>query len=228
MKEDRPLLPGRIEGLFQLLDAGDYTEAALCVGVLERRQRRWWHLGHRRLAAGGQLQQRLRSLRRQVVGQNKQAVLVGLAHVVEPLRRDAVAQQLVVLTIREQRAPGLRLPHRGRRRFRFRLRVGRDYDLADRLADLHELRRSGLRVRFELASFGPVVGLVVVIHVAQQQTALGAVDDDADVHIHPHRPEVLVSRLVELVETQAWTGRVHLQVECRGLDCLLFVTVQPG
>ena len=100
MKEDRPLLPGRIEGLFQLLDASDYTEAALCVGVLERRQHRWWHLGHRRLAAGGQLQQRLGSLRRQVVGQSKQAVFVGLAHVVEPLRRDAVAQQLVVPTIR--------------------------------------------------------------------------------------------------------------------------------
>ena len=46
--------------------------------------------------------------------------------------------------------------------------------------------------------------------------------------LDPHRPEVLVLRLVELVELHARVGRVHLQVEGRGLDGLLLVAGQPG
>jgi len=65
----------------------------------------------------------------------------------------------------------------------------------------------------------------VVIYVAKQQTALRFVNDEPDVFTYPHRPEVLVPRLVEPVEAHTRTGRVHLQVKRGGLDRLLAV---PG
>jgi hypothetical protein len=45
---------------------------------------------------------------------------------------------------------------------------------------------------------------------------------------NPHRPEVLVFRLVELVEAQAGTGGIDLQVERRRLDSLLLVDGQAS
>ena len=53
-------------------------------------------------------------------------------------------------------------------------------------------------------------------------------NDQPDVAVHPHRPEVLVLRLVELVEAHAGIGRVELQVERRRLDGLLLVAGQSG
>jgi len=76
---------------------------------------------------------------------------------------------------------------------------------------------------FQLPPLGPVVGLVVVIHVTEQQATLRFVNDQPDVCIHLHRPEILVLRLVEFVEAEARTCRVHLQVECRGLGGFLLV-----
>ena len=58
-------------------------------------------------------------------------------------------------------------------------------------------------MRLELASLGPVVSLVVMVHVAKQKAPLRLMDDEPDIGAHPHRPEVLVPRLVELVETPA-------------------------
>ena len=46
--------------------------------------------------------------------------------------------------------------------------------------------------------------------------------------LDPHRPEILVLRLVELVEAHARIGRVELQVEGRRLDGLLLVAGQSG
>ena len=74
----------------------------------------------------------------------------------------------------------------------------------------------------------PVVGLVVVIHVAKHQAVLNPVNDEPDVAADPHRPEVLVLRFVEFVKAQPWRRRVQLQVKGRGLDQLLLVARQAG
>ena len=68
----------------------------------------------------------------------------------------------------------------------------------------------------------------MVADVAEQQARLGPVDDQPDVAADPHRPEVLVLRLVELVELQPGLRRVDLQVEGRRLDGLLLVAGQAG
>jgi hypothetical protein len=54
------------------------------------------------------------------------------------------------------------------------------------------------------------------------------VNDQPDVAIHPHRPELFVLRLVQLMETHAGIGRIELQVERRRLDGLLLLASEPG
>jgi len=83
-------------------------------------------------------------------------------------------------------------------------------------------------VHLELASFGPVVGLVVVIHIAQKEATLRAMHDESDVGVDTHRPEVPVARLVELVELQPGMSRIELKIESGGFDGLLLVAGQPG
>src|SRR5260370_14401171 len=99
-------------------------------------------------------------------------------------------------------------------------------DLLHALANLHELRRTGLRVRLQLAPLGPGVRLVVVIDVAQQQAVLGAVHDEPQIEVHPHRPKVLVLGLVQLVKAKARLIGIELQIEGRGLHGLLLVAAQ--
>jgi hypothetical protein len=50
---------------------------------------------------------------------------------------------------------------------------------------------------------GRLESKMVVVHIAEEQTAGGLVDDDADVAADPDEPEVLVPRLVQFVEGQA-------------------------
>ena len=182
-------------------------------------------LRHAGLAAGRQFQQRLGRLRRQVVGQDQQRVLGRLLDVAEPLRRHAVAEQFVVGLVGEQRRF---LRGRRRRQGQFRLHIDRDDDLLDGLADFDQLRGARFGMRLQLAAFRPVIGLVVVIDVAEQKAGGRLVNDQPDVAAHPHRPEVLVLCLVELVEAHAGIGRVELQVERRRLDGLLLVAGQSG
>ena len=94
VEEDGPLLPGELEGALQLLDVRHDAEAALRVRVLERvgRRRRGRHA---RRPAGGQLQQRLRSLAGQAVRQSEQRPRRPGARR-QPLGGHAVAEQLLV------------------------------------------------------------------------------------------------------------------------------------
>ena len=80
VQEDRPLIPRKGKSTLQLRNARHDAEAALRVWVLERRSglRRLRYLW---LAASGELQQRLCGLRREVVRERKQRVLVGPANV---------------------------------------------------------------------------------------------------------------------------------------------------
>lgn len=81
-------------------------------------------------------------------------------------------------------------------------------------------------MRLQLAPFRPVVRLVVMADVAEQEARIALVNDQPDVRVHRNRPEVLVLRIVELVEVQARIGRVDLQVERGRLDGLLLVARQ--
>src|SRR5262245_4188747 len=83
-------------------------------------------------------------------------------------------------------------------------------------------------MRFEFAAFRPLVSLIVVAHVAEQEAPLAPVNDKSDVAINPHRPEILILHLVELVEAHAWICRVELQVEGRRLDSLLLLAREPS
>ena len=91
MQEDGPFLPGIFKSAFQFFDIVHHPEAALGIGVLERIGTRGCGLRGLRLAARGEFQQRLSGLARQVVGQSQQGIFVGLAHVMQPLSRHAVA-----------------------------------------------------------------------------------------------------------------------------------------
>ena len=74
----------------------------------------------------------------------------------------------------------------------------------------------------------PVVGLVMVVDVAEQQTGRRLVHDDRDVRIHTHRLEVLVLRFVQLVELQSRCRQIHLEVKGRGLDGFLLLSRETG
>ncbi len=231
VQKDGPLLPGVVERSLQRLHVRYYPEAALRV-----RMREWIgarHGRHRtvRRTAGCKLQQRLGGLARQVIGEVEERVLCRGPHVVQPLDRHAVAEQVVVRRAGEDRGPRRRWSAShgalaGRRDVH--LYIPWDLNLTNRLADLDELRSSCRRMPFQPPSFRPLIRGVVMIDVAEQQAGSRAVDDQPDVATDPNGPEVLVLRPVDLVQLQARMRRVHLQVERRGLDRLLLVAGQPG
>jgi len=68
----------------------------------------------------------------------------------------------------------------------------------------------------------------MVIHIAEKKAATGPVNDEPDVLADPYRPEVLVLCLIEFVEAQTRGSLIHLQIEGRGFDRLLFFAGQAG
>ena len=229
VQEDRPLLPGVVQRPLQRLHVRHHPEAALRVRMRERIGARHGRRRAVRGTAGRKLQQCLGGLARQVVGEVEQRVLRRGPHVVQPLDGHAVAQQIVVRRVGEERRPRRRRsasrgPFGGRGDVH--LHIPRHPNLANRLADLDELRSARRRMPFQSPSFGPLVRRVVMIDVAEQDAGSGPVDDQPDVATDPHGPEVLVLRPVDLVQLQARMRRVHLQVERRGLDRLLLVAGQ--
>ena len=73
-----------------------------------------------------------------------------------------------------------------------------------------------------------MIGVVVVIHVAQQQAGFGFVHDQSNVEAHANRPEPWIFRLVELVELQSRMGRVLSGDRRPGLHGLLLVAGELG
>lgn len=96
------------------------------------------------------------------------------------------------------------------------------------LAHFHDLDGAGLGMRLDAPPRGPVVGLVVVVDIAEQKTRRRLVDDDPDVGIDPDRPEIGILRLVDAVELQSRSRRVELQVERSRLRGLLLLRIKPG
>ncbi|WP_246802003.1 hypothetical protein [Rhizobium leguminosarum] len=68
----------------------------------------------------------------------------------------------------------------------------------------------------------------MVIDVGEHDAVAGLVDDDPDIAIDPHRPEVRVLRRIDPVELEAWPVRIGLQVERRQFHLLLFVIGELG
>src|SRR5688572_9962290 len=81
---------------------------------------------------------------------------------------------------------------------------------------------------FQLSSFGPLVGLIVVIHIAEQEALACPVNNQSDVLADAHREEIRVFGFVELVELQTWLRWIDLKVEGGRLDGLLFLSGQSG
>ena len=81
---------------------------------------------------------------------------------------------------------------------------------------------------FQPPSFRPLICVVVMIDVAEEEAGGCPVDDQPDVATDPNGPEVLVFRPIDLVQLQPRMRRVHLQVERRRLDRLLLVAGQLG
>ena len=177
-----------------------------------RRKRRWasgWAKGSggaaRRgggLDAGGEVDQRLEGLGREVVGEVEQGVLGrrrGRRRASPGGRRRA--RRVGVRGAGEE--AGLRAARTG----------ARDDDLLDPLADLDELGGAGRGVGLEAAALGPGVGGVVVADPGEQEVGAALVEDDAEVAVDADGPEVAVAGAVDAVELQAGGGGVDLEVE---------------
>src|SRR5437867_2257951 len=80
----------------------------------------------------------------------------------------------------------------------------------------------------QLSALRPLVGFVMVIDVAEQEAFTALVDNQPDVAADPHGPEVWIFRLVQLVQLQAGSRRVELQVESGRLYGFLFVAGEAG
>ena len=81
-------------------------------------------------------------------------------------------------------------------------------------------------MHLQLALLRPGVSLVVMIHIAEQQTLRRTVRDNADIHPHRQGPKVLVPAAIQFMKTQARTGRVDLGVKSSLLDLFLFISGQ--
>ncbi len=140
------------------------------------------------------------------------------ADIRDPLGGNAVAEQVGFREVGE-RPLGLRS---GRC---FLGDVKRNLNLANRFADLNDLGGAGDGMGFDLAPRSPVVGGIVVGHVAEHHAALDPMEDQPDVTAGAGRPEVLVLDVVEPVALQTRVGGIDLQLEgCELGSFLLFST----
>ena len=91
-----------------------------------------------------------------------------------------------------------------------------------------ELGRPGAGMDFQPTPFGPLVGFIVVVDVAQEEVTLGLVHDNADIGAYPHRPEMLVLGFVDAMELETRVGRIYLEIESGILDGLLRLNGEAG
>ncbi len=95
VEEDRPFLPGCVQGGLQLDQVLDGAEAALRVGMGERVDRRCHGLRFRQVAGGGIFQRRFRRLGRQVRREVKEAVFRRCLDRRQPVIGHADREQVV-------------------------------------------------------------------------------------------------------------------------------------
>jgi hypothetical protein len=216
VQEDRPLLPRVLERALQLLDVGEHAEAALGVRVLERVGVPAAATGrcHRGFTPTPDRAAPRRPPAGRCSASSSRVSSVACAHVVQPLRRDAVAAGARRRRTLSNRASGGRAGGTAPRTWTGSPRP---------LADLHELRGAGLRVRLQLAPLGPGVGGVVVVDVAEQQARAVRWTIRRMSRLTRTDQKFGSFALVELVELHPGIGGVELEVEGRGLDRLLLL-----
>ena len=150
-----------------------------------------------------------------MIRQGQKRVLVGhLLDVIQPLGGYAIVQQLAVRHTGEHGALGGD--------------VARDLDLAHHLADLDELRRTGVRMLFEAPALRPAIRVVVLADITEQEIGRRLVRNHTHTLTDPHRPEVLVPGPVRPMELQSRLRRIELQIERRRLGCPLLLAAQRG
>lgn len=160
-----------------------------------------------------------------MVGEVEEGLLGGLADVGDPFGRDAIAEEFAFRKVLEE---GGSLRGLGTFGGGLGFDVFGDEDFFDAFADFDDLGGTGGGVGFDFAAFGPLVGFVVVVDVAEEEAAFGAMDDEADVAADTGAPEVFVFGFVEFVELDAGVGGVGLEVEDGDLDQLLLVAGEAG
>ena len=100
-----------------------------------------------------------------------------------------------------------------------------DLNLANSFTDLDDLSGTGDGMGFDLAPRSPVVGGVVMGHLAEHHTALDAVENQANIAAGTSGPEILVLDVVEPVALQTWMGGIDLQLEGGELGGFLIFAV---
>src|ERR1035441_1335091 len=123
-----------------------------------RAHRGWF--GQRRLDAGRQIQQRLGGLRWQGSNNFKNWGVGSHTHVGKPFGRNAISKKLSIRDVLED----WRLEWSGL----LHLDVLRN--LLNALANLYQLRGACVRMSLQPPPFGPVVGFVVVVHIADRKS----------------------------------------------------------
>ena len=147
------------------------------------------------------------------IRQGQEPVLVSyLLDVIKPRSGYAVVQQLAVRHTGEHGALGGD--------------VARDLDLAHDLADLYELRRTGVWMLFEEPALGPAIRVIVVPDIAEQEIGRRPVHNHAHGLVDSNRPEVLVPGPLHPMELQSRLRRIELQIERRRLRGPLLLAVQ--
>ena len=207
-----------VQSLGELLYIPHDPEASHRVWVVERVGSSGDRKGGLWSSTSSNLQQGFASLFREMAGDVQQAVLIRLAQAVQPLDWNAVAQQLIIqhsrcwTRLRWYRA--LRFDEDG------------DLNLPDSLLYLDDLHRAGTGMGLHSAAMRPLVGVVVVVDVAQRHAVARLVDDYADVLIHTGGSKAAVPGSLNAVHPESGAHRIGLQIEHCRLDCCLLARAQ--
>ena len=83
-------------------------------------------------------------------------------------------------------------------------------------------------MRFQPAALGPQIGVIVAVHIAEDDVLPGSVQDNAQVEVHPRRPEARVLGAGHTMQAEARMGDVGLQVKGSSLSRPLLLIGESG
>jgi len=91
------------------------------------------------------------------------------------------------------------------------LNIFRDDDLLYPLPDFGNLHRTGFRMNFNLSPFGPLVGVVMMIDMAEQEAGIGLVDNKMlEEPVNKKRPGVRLRSMVRFSDGEYLRRPLHL------------------
>ena len=65
-------------------------------------------------------------------------------------------------------------------------------------------------MRLQPTAFGPPVGVIVAVHIAENDVLPGSVEDDAQVEVNPRRPKARIPGPGHAVQAEAGMGDIGL------------------